>query len=114
MTDHDGDTASDGGERYVHDPSAFDTADDRQTTDDRDDHHGKPRGEDREFGLRGWLLVGWLLVALLVVPAYLFFFPRAGETVQLFGLGYRDTYLFVPLLPAVILGVLAVWATTRP
>lgn len=67
----------------------------------------------REFGLRGWVLVGWLVVALVVVPAYLYFYPRAGETLSLFGLGYRDTYLFVPLLPALILGALAVWATAR-
>ncbi|WP_255149030.1 hypothetical protein [Halorarius halobius] len=90
---------------YVHDPAAFDA-------DDAAD--AKPRGEDREFGLRGWILVGWILVAFVVVPAYLFFFPRASETLELFGLGFRDTYLFVPLLPALVLGALAVWATTRP
>lgn len=95
---------------YVHDPEAVDAAGDEGT----DQHGEKPRGEDREFGLRGWILVGWLVVALVVVPGYLFFFPRAGETVQLFGLGFRDTYLFVPLLPALVLGALAVWATTRP
>ena len=111
MSDHETDAVSDGGERYVHEPSAFDTEGDRQTADTPD---AKPRGEDREFGLRGWILVGWLVVALVLVPAYLFFFPQAGETVQLFGLGYRDTYLFVPLLPALVLGALAVWATTRP
>lgn len=67
----------------------------------------------REFGLRGWILVGWLVVALVVVPAYLYFYPRADATLSLFGLGYRDTFLFVPLLPALVLGVLAVWAATR-
>lgn len=111
MSDRDAGAVSDGGERYVHDPSEFDAAGERQAPDA---HGSKPRGEEREFGLRGWILVGWLVVALILVPAYLFFFPRAGETVQLFGLGYRDTYLFVPLLPALVLGALAVWATTRP
>lgn len=67
----------------------------------------------REFGFRGWILVGWLVVALVVVPAYLYVYPRASETLSLFGLGYRDTFLFVPLLPALVLGVLAVWAATR-
>lgn len=69
---------------------------------------------DREFDWRGWVLVGWLLVAFVAVPSYLFYVPHAGETVSLFGLGYRDTYLFVPLVPAIVLGALAVWATTRP
>ena len=108
MSDETGRSSDDDG-GYVHDPSAFD---DDEPAADR--HGEKPRGEDREFGLRGWILVGWVFVALVVVPAYLFFFPRAGETVALFGLGFRDTYLFVPLLPALVLGALAVWATTRP
>ena len=110
MSDETGASGSTRDEGYVHDPSSFD--DDGEPADDR--HGEKPRGEDREFGLRGWILVGWVFVALVVVPAYLFFFPRAGETVALFGLGFRDTYLFVPLLPALVLGALAVWATTRP
>lgn len=72
------------------------------------------RHEGRTFGWRGWLLVAWMVVALVVIPAYLFFYPRASETLALFGLGYRDTFLVLPLIPALVLGALAVWATTRP
>jgi hypothetical protein len=72
------------------------------------------RHEGRTFGWRGWLLVAWMVVALVVIPAYLFFYPRASETLALFGLGYRDTLLVLPLIPALVLGALAVWATTRP
>lgn len=68
----------------------------------------------REFGWRGWVLIAWLFIAIVVVPAYLYFYPRAGGTLALFGLGYRATFLVLPLVPAILLGILAVWATTRP
>jgi hypothetical protein len=32
----------------------------------------------------------------------------------MFGLTFYDTYLALPMIPAVVAGVLAVWATTRP
>ncbi len=104
---------TDGGDDgYVHHPDAFD-GDDEST--DSDDAHGEhPDQVERSFGWRGWVLVGWLVVAFVAVPAYLFFFPRAGDTLALFGLSYRDTFLFLPLIPAIVLGALAVWATTRP
>ena len=93
----DGRDGGDGG--YVHAP---------------DDDPAKPRGDGREFGWRGWLLVAWLFVSLLVVPTLLFYLPRAGTTAASLGLGYRDAFLVLPLLPALGLGLLAVWATTRP
>ncbi|MFB6117855.1 hypothetical protein [Halosegnis sp.] len=85
-------------------------------TDDAgvDAHGAKPRGADREFGWRGWLLVAWLFISLLVVPSVLFYLPRAGAFTASLGLGYRDAFLVLPLLPALGLGLLAVWATTRP
>lgn len=81
-------------------------------TADRDPAEAADAG--REFGWRGWVLVAWLFVAIVVVPAYLYFYPRAGESLAVFGLGYRGTFLVLPLVPAVLLGLLAVWATTRP
>lgn len=73
-----------------------------------------PRDEDREFGWRGWVLVGMLFVALVVVPVLLYFVPRAQGLAASLGLGYRDAFLVLPLLPALVLAALAVWATTRP
>lgn len=75
---------------------------------------GRPRGEAREFGWRGWVLVGMLFVALVVVPVLLYFVPRAQGLAASLGLGYRDAFLVLPLLPALVLAALAVWATTRP
>lgn len=108
-------------EGYTHDPSVFDETDEydrageSEPADARDGiaTDAQP-AEERTFDWRGWALVGWLVVAFLVVPGYLYFYPRAGATLSLFGLGFRDTYLFLPLLPAILLGLLAVWATTRP
>lgn len=99
MSDDSGTDDTDG-DTYVHTPS--------------DPHGAKPRGADREFGLRGWLLVGWLFISLLVVPSILFYLPRAGAVTASLGLGYRDAFLVLPLLPALGLGLLAVWTTTRP
>lgn len=75
-------------------------------------HGGSP--DDREFGWRGWVLVGFVLVAFFVVPGALYAFAYAREFVTSLGLGWRQAYLVLPLVPALILGVLAVWATTRP
>ena len=73
-----------------------------------------PRGEDREFGWRGWALVGMLFVALVAVPVLLYFVPRVQGLTASIGLGYRDAFLVLPLIPALVLAALAVWATTRP
>jgi hypothetical protein len=75
---------------------------------------GVPDDAGREFDWRGWVLIGWLFLAIVVVPAYLYVYPRASESLAVFGLGYRGTFLVLPLVPAILLGLLAVWATTRP
>jgi hypothetical protein len=76
-----------------------------------DSPHG---GDEREFDWRGWILVAMLFVALVVVPTLLYFVPRAQGLAGSIGLGYRDAFLVLPLVPAVVLALLAVWATTRP
>jgi hypothetical protein len=76
---------------------------------------GEPaRGEDREFDWRGWTLVGMILLAFVVIPVTIFYVPRAGSVLAATGLSYRDAFLFLPLVPALLLGLMAVWATTRP
>jgi hypothetical protein len=92
---------SDDDDGYVHTPG-------------EDSHGVKPTDRDREFGLRGWILVGWLFISLIVVPGMLLYIPEAGNFTKSLGLGYRDAFLVLPLIPALGLGVLGVWATTRP
>ena len=85
-------------------------------TDDADtDEDGfepiHPDEVDREFDWRGWLLVGAIFVAFLLIPTIIYLYPHVPST---FGLSFWDTYLVLPLVPAIVLGVIAVWATTRP
>jgi hypothetical protein len=65
---------------------------------------------DGEFGWRGWTLVALLVVAFLVVPWTIIALPAASQEVGALGLGFRDTYLVLPLVPALLLGIVAVWA----
>lgn len=78
------------------------------STDDSPVAH--PEEVDRTFDWRGWVLVGGIFFAFLVIPGLIYLYPRAPSNV---GLSFWDTYLVLPLLPAVLLGLLAVWATTR-
>ena len=69
-----------------------------------DDESSEPEPADREFGRRGWLLLAAMLVAFLVVPAVIYLRPP--------GVPFVVAYLVLPLVPAVLLALLAVWATT--
>ncbi|WP_254840457.1 hypothetical protein [Natronomonas marina] len=106
------------GDGYTHDPESFD--EDDEYVDDAaegapredDDEAGvHPEAADREFDWRGWVLVGAVFVAFLVVPAVIFLYPYVGPAL---GLTFYDTYLALPMVPAIVLAALAVWATTRP
>ena len=70
-----------------------------------------PEEVDREFDWRGWSLVAAIFVAFLVIPGIIYVYPHVPSSV---GLSFWDTYLVLPMIPAVILGLIAVWATTRP
>ncbi|CAI50500.1 uncharacterized protein NP_4818A [Natronomonas pharaonis DSM 2160] len=108
---------------YRHDPDAFDEEGDRIVESDIEESrgHGGSGGDDvsgehpdaveREFDWRGWTLVAAIFVAFLVVPTIIYLYPRFPT---LFGLSFLDAYLVLPMVPALVLGVLAVWATTRP
>ncbi|MFB6295717.1 MAG: hypothetical protein ABEH66_02615 [Halobacteriales archaeon] len=82
-----------GGDRdaYVHDPG------------------GEPPPEEREFGRQGWLLVAGILLALVVVPLAIYLNARG-----VVALPFRFSFLVLPLLPAILLALLAVWVTATP
>lgn len=89
------------------------------TTDDADESQGyvhRPSGEpaapdaERRFDWRGWVLVATIAFSFLVVPAVIVALPEYAESL---GLSLRDTYLFLPLLPAFLLGSVAVWSAIR-
>lgn len=115
----------DGG--YVHDPSRFETGGESADRDgdvdgeaadgdESEEPSGDPDAEtatvaspdraDREFGARGWILVGVIAFAFLGCPLAIVLWPP--------GYSYLFALLILPLAPAVLLALTAVWATTRP
>lgn len=91
---------------YVHDPSSFDESGERADEGGGGAERAPPTDADREFDWRGWVLIGVLMVALFVAPALIIWNPP--------GLPYRAALLALPMVPALLLGLVAVWATTRP
>ncbi|MFC4543838.1 hypothetical protein ACFO5R_18080 [Halosolutus amylolyticus] len=109
-------SSDDGG--YVHEPGAFDEDGTRRestddapgkvaSTDDRVGDPPHPETADREFDWRGWALVAVIGFAFVVAPVAILLFPPGAE-------GYRFALLILPLFPALLLALTAVWATTRP
>jgi len=72
-----------------------------------------PTDPDTEFDWRGWLLVAAVVLAFLVVPGILYVLPAAQGAIASLGLGLRHTYLVLPLVPAFVLGIIAVWSAVR-
>lgn len=98
-----GDDAGDGDDQYVHDPSAFEAS-----TGDATRTAG-PGDGDEEFpdpnpgmGRRGWVLLAAIVVAFFGAPAVIYLRP---PTVP-----FEVAFLVVPLVPAFLLGMIAVWA----
>jgi len=65
--------------------------------------------ETDEFGLAGWLLTGMLAVCMLIIPGVIYLYPYVLGSL---GLSFFGTYLVLPLIPAAVLGVVAVWSMT--
>ena len=65
---------------------------------------------DEGLGSVGWLVVGVVFVAFLLVPGVIYLYPLA---VGAFGLSFFATYLVLPLVPAIGLGLLGVWLLKR-
>ena len=55
-----------------------------------------------------WLVVAVLALCGLGAPAYLYWVGPGT-----FGLGFRDTYLAIPMIPAILLGLVGVWTAVR-
>ena len=58
------------------------------------------------FGRSGWILVIGIIVAFLFIPAIITLYPPTWVS-------FRFAFLILPLIPAVGIAVLAVWATTQ-
>lgn len=100
-------------EGYVHRPGDVESGAPEAASDDTapepvggaDSGDAEPAG----FGARGWVLVAVLAVCTLVVPGVIYVRPGILSAV---GIPYIASLLVLPLLPAVVLGLTAVWAMT--
>ncbi|MDS0299486.1 hypothetical protein NDI76_12110 [Halogeometricum sp. S1BR25-6] len=61
------------------------------------------------FGTRGWGLVAVLVLCTLVVPGIIYLDPSVFAAV---GIPYTVALLILPLVPAGVLGLTAVWSMT--
>lgn len=85
-----------------------DTAEDTTDGDDASSTAATlPGPEPTGFGDRGWVLVATVVVAFLVIPGIIYLRPALpGEA----GLSFVVAMLVLPLVPAVLLGLTAVWS----
>ncbi|VTT85695.1 hypothetical protein DM2_577 [Halorubrum sp. DM2] len=120
--DETADGTTDGG--YVHVPGADgdggtdDPAADRDGKgDDAGDRGDAPRDRTEPaadptadgFGRKGWALTAVLFTCVLVIPGIIYIYPYAAGA---FGFTFFATYLALPLVPALLLGLVAVWSMT--
>jgi hypothetical protein len=64
-------------------------------------------GADDGFGRQGWVLVAGIVACFLFVPGLIYLRPATPAAA---GLPFFATFLVLPLVPAIILGLLAVWS----
>ncbi|WP_435124605.1 hypothetical protein [Halobaculum sp. D14] len=95
------DAAGDEPGGYVHRPGAVDGGDAAAADGDADDD------EQQDLGRAGWVLVAVVVVAFLVVPGIIYLRPTTPDEL---GLDFLAAMLVLPFIPALLLGVTAVWS----
>ncbi|ELZ66940.1 hypothetical protein C457_12924 [Haloferax prahovense DSM 18310] len=70
---------------------------------------GSSEPEATGFGDRGWVLVGVVALCFLVIPGAVYLVPSLPAMA---GLPYLAAMLALPMLPALALGLVAVWSMT--
>jgi len=87
-------------------PTVTITADGTTTVErEADDGEVDTAADGLDWG--GWVLVVAVIVAVLVVPGAIYLWPAGG---QVLGATYRTAMLVLPMIPAAILGLIAVWS----
>ena len=83
------------------------TGDGYERVDDTDPDDESPTDADDGLGRAGWVLVAVVVIAFLVIPGIIYVRPTApGEL----GFRFLAAMLVLPFLPALLLGVTAVWS----
>lgn len=68
-----------------------------------------PEPDPEGFGRQGWFLVAAVVTSVLVVPGVVYLFPAAPAEA---GVPFLAAMLALPMVPAVLLGLVAVWSMT--
>lgn len=77
----------------------------------RFENDGRSTAETTDDGARRhWIVIVSLLASFLVIPWTLIALSSVGFGSGSIGVPYRDAYLVLPLVPAVGLGLIAVWS----
>ena len=63
-----------------------------------------PAQASTEFDWRSWVLVGAIAISFLLVPAVVLLSPPTGFS-------FTFAYLILPMIPAIGLGIIAVWSS---
>ena len=103
----DADGSADGG--YVHVPEGESGVESDGAADPAASERGTAEPTADGFGRKGWALTAVLFTCVLVIPGIIYLYPYAAGW---FGLPFFATYLALPLVPAVLLGLVAVWSMT--
>jgi len=76
---------------------------------------GRPERLDTpdDVDRRGWMLVVLVVLSVLVIPLFVLYIPEAHWLIGRLGFSQRQAYIVFPMIPAVLLGLTAVWATVR-
>jgi hypothetical protein len=100
-------------DRYVHAPDALDDENDADGGDVvAEDLGGDAAPDEPEavgFGSQGWLLVAVVVLTFLVIPVVVYLYPAAAGGNSL---PFLVGLIVLPMLPAVLLGLTAVWTMT--
>lgn len=65
------------------------------------------------FDWRGWFVVAIVFVSVIAVPLFVLFIPEMHWLIGRLGFSQRQAYIVFPMIPAILLGITAVWATLR-
>jgi len=99
-----GGRADDDAESGAAAPTNDDPSDPAESADTADPAAPIERGQE-EWSWRDWLLVGVVVLCFLVVPATILVVPPVRP--------FRFAYLVLPMIPAFLLGAVAVWSAQR-
>lgn len=81
----------------------------RPATEPRPSTADSPAMSPSGFGHRGWLLVAAVVLSVAVVPGMIYLLPGLPANA---GLPFLAAMIALPMAPALLLGLVAVWSIT--